>query len=492
MVRTIDEGYVSEPPSRRATTIPPLPARSARLGVAAGVAGCLAIAALTLALPSTPFYDAWAWLVWGREVLGGELHTAGGPSWKPLPMLFTIPFALFGEAAPELWLVVARAAGLGAVVAAAELGFRLAGGLGALLAGVLLLFSSWLWGTVWLGGSEGIMIMCVLGAVSRQLIGRPGQAFGLGVIAALVRPEVWPFLGVYAIWLLIDDRTRLRWIVPGLALIPVLWFLPELWGSGSLGRGAERAQMLNPHSPGLARFPALTVVENMLRLTDAAAVLGLITGLVAAALRLVPENRVRAALWVATLGVAWLALVAAMTEFGFSGSNRYLFVPLAVEHALGGVGLAWAIGALLETAARGRWRVYAAGAVGALAAVALIRTFALSGPATVRDVNWHAAVHHELDDALARAGGERRLERCGPISASNLLTPVVAWTFERRLSGIPPVPRFPGSMLRAKVVDHQPPDPPPVVWADAPRPRVVARTRHWTVEAACVDTVADR
>jgi hypothetical protein len=77
--------------------------------------GALTIAALSLLLPSTPSYDPWAWLVWGREILHGSLHTPGGPTWKPLPVVFTTVFALFGSAQPNLWLVVARA---GAVLAA--------------------------------------------------------------------------------------------------------------------------------------------------------------------------------------------------------------------------------------------------------------------------------------------------------------------------------------------------------------------------------------
>ncbi len=71
----------------------------------------LVIAALSLLVPSTPSYDPWSWLVWGREIIHLKLHTTGGPTWKPLPVVFTTVFALFGKAAPDLWLVVARAGG---------------------------------------------------------------------------------------------------------------------------------------------------------------------------------------------------------------------------------------------------------------------------------------------------------------------------------------------------------------------------------------------
>src|SRR5215208_476159 len=85
--------------------------------IAAIIAGCLAVAALSLLLPSTPTYDPWAWVLWGREIVHVDLVTEGGPSWKPFPILFTAPFSLFGQdIAPYLWLWVARAGGLFACV----------------------------------------------------------------------------------------------------------------------------------------------------------------------------------------------------------------------------------------------------------------------------------------------------------------------------------------------------------------------------------------
>src|SRR3954447_3770856 len=74
--------------------------------------GSLVVAGLTLLLPSTPTYDPWAWILWGRQVAHLDLMTTGGPSWKPFPILFTTPFSLFGDQlAPFLWLLVARTGG---------------------------------------------------------------------------------------------------------------------------------------------------------------------------------------------------------------------------------------------------------------------------------------------------------------------------------------------------------------------------------------------
>ena len=90
---------------------------------------CFALAGLTLFLPSTPTYDPWAWIMWGREIAHLDLVTTGGPSWKPLPVVFTTFFSFLGsDLAPYLWLWVARAGGMFALVMAFRLTRRLTGG----------------------------------------------------------------------------------------------------------------------------------------------------------------------------------------------------------------------------------------------------------------------------------------------------------------------------------------------------------------------------
>ena len=180
-------------------------------------AAALIIAALSLLIPSTPSYDPWAWLVWGREIIHLDLHTTGGPSWKPLPMLFTTVFALFGSAQPDLWLIVARA---GAVMSVAMVfkrrlaadarprrrhrraGRRAAAdaAVAPLLAGVIaagsLVNSGGFICDNALGYSEGLRDR-VRADRGRAPHGRgaPRQAFVFGFFAALDRPELWFFWG---------------------------------------------------------------------------------------------------------------------------------------------------------------------------------------------------------------------------------------------------------------------------------------------------------
>src|SRR5579884_1570311 len=42
-----------------------------------------------------PGYDPYGWLVWGKLSVHLSLDTNGAPSWKPLPFLLTVPYALF-------------------------------------------------------------------------------------------------------------------------------------------------------------------------------------------------------------------------------------------------------------------------------------------------------------------------------------------------------------------------------------------------------------
>ena len=226
-----------------------------------------ALAAASLLLPFAPLYDVWAWLVWGREITGLDLDTGAGPSWKPLPVVFATAFAPAGDAAPELWLVVARMGWLASIALAWRLASRLVlgGGLRIRLAGALApdrvsrariaagaiaalgmvllhdAFTSWM--RQFAGGlSEPLLVALVLGAVDRHLSGRRDQAFALAVAAALLRPESWPFLIAYGWWLWTRSPQLRRLVVGGAVAVVVLWFGVDLLGSGNPFTGVERAQ----------------------------------------------------------------------------------------------------------------------------------------------------------------------------------------------------------------------------------------------------------
>ena len=93
----------------------------------------IAIAVLLLATlfvvwaRTRPGFDPYGWLVWGRQTLNGALDTNAAPSWKPLPYLFTLPYALFGHYQLWLWMITSVAISLSGVVFAARIAYRLTG-----------------------------------------------------------------------------------------------------------------------------------------------------------------------------------------------------------------------------------------------------------------------------------------------------------------------------------------------------------------------------
>src|SRR6202042_1890986 len=105
--------------------------RTARSSAFWSVIVCIALGALSgVVLPTIPSYDPWSWVVWGREITDPHLNfvISGGPSWKPLPLVFTTIWGLFGGAAPTLWVITARIGGLLGLVAAFRLAYRLTTG----------------------------------------------------------------------------------------------------------------------------------------------------------------------------------------------------------------------------------------------------------------------------------------------------------------------------------------------------------------------------
>ena len=201
-----------------------------------------------------------------------NLQTTGGPTWKPLPMIFTTLFAPFGQAEPNLWLLIARAGAFAAVVMAARLAYRLVrmigtrlgetdaapaapAALAAAIAFIALTFGGGYVSDNALGYSEGLATLLILIAVDRHLDGAPRQAFAVGFLAALDRPEIWLFWGPYGLWLFWRDPGARKLVIGLFLLIPILWFAPEYWGSGHFLRGASRAQKPRSNSPAFAKCP---------------------------------------------------------------------------------------------------------------------------------------------------------------------------------------------------------------------------------------------
>jgi hypothetical protein len=376
------------------------------------VLACLVLAALSaVVLPTVPSYDPWSWIVWGREVSDPHLSfvVSGGPSWKPLPFLFTTIWGFFGGAAPTLWVTTARWGGLLGLVAAWRLARRLAGGgwasAGAgLLAGLLVVLTQDWFYYFFHGASEVVLIGASLWAVDRFLDGRHGQAFTLAVAASLIRPEWWPFIGLYALWLWFrvpEFRTlRMRLaILAGLALLPVLWFGPPWIGSGQPFLAASHAAQYNGH---LGSSPLRTVVA---RGVDLQVLPALIAAVIAVAIGWL-RDRDRLLLAIGVAIVAWWVVVVAMTLDGYPGLERFFLPAAALTCVLGGVGIV-SIAQLAGELARGRGGSFAPAVAIIVGAVLVAVSIPLSSTAITAAHNAFAANRASADSQSQLAAAVR-------------------------------------------------------------------------------------
>ena len=361
---------------------------------------CGAVAAASLLIPSAPTTDPWGWIVWGREVVHLELSTAirGAPSWKPLPVLFTAPLSLLGGAAPQLWILIARAAGLLGLLAAYRLGSRLGGrSAGVVAAAGVLLSAHWVRAFMH-GYTEPLAIWLLLLAVERHLAGRPRQVLLLGTGVALARPEAFPLLVVYGI----HSWRRRQLPLPALGALaiamPALWIVPDWIGSGDPFHAGKVSNAVEPnglHAAFVALTGAATIAPLPLSLTALA-------GLVIA--RRLDD---RATLGLAAVALGWAGLLLGLMMAGYPATPRFFVLPAALVCVLGAVG---AVRVVKLTATENR-RVR----VAALVALAVLPSLAVRLERTgaeARDAVRRARVESALGRAIGQVG-PARLRACG-------------------------------------------------------------------------------
>jgi hypothetical protein len=515
-----------------------------RLYIAMG-AVALVIAALSLLIPSTPSYDPWSWLVWGREIAHLDLQTTGGPTWKPLPVVFTTVFSLLGRAAPDLWLVIGRA---GAVMAVAmvfkvcvrltrQLAVRAGDGprptrfdrfgppaLAGLIAAFGLTFAGGFITSSALGYSEGLMTAVVLIAVERHLDGHYRQTFAIGFAAALDRPEIWLFWGPYGLWLWWRDRDARKLVLALFALIPVLWFLPEYWGSGHFFRGVTRAHTPRSNSAAYASCPFCTefvkhawpTVPSRTKivaiLAGIAAGVGLLRASRSGGRRALSRPRRQAMAGIAiaaALGFGWWVVISVMTQLGFSGNDRYLILGAGLVEIAGGVGWGWAALELSRAlpkllgrvgAAPGRLLTNLAGwSIAAVVAVVfLLFPTWLGGLVHLRKVHralvYQAHLRTDMARAVQEAGGASKVKSCGSVMTEGFQVPMLAWQLGVHTlqieappaGGAPPPP--PNVIFRTRAQSNATPLPLLSDWPHTNYQRVV-HVRTFSVYSNCTGNV---
>jgi hypothetical protein len=205
---------------------PVLPRFAADVAIAVGAAVAIGV----LAGHSFPDYDATFALVWGHDLAHGHAPDYGvpyRPGGHPLTTaLATVLSALGRSGAAEAmrWIVLL---GAGALVAGVfRLGQALFGTAAAVVAAIVLITRTPVWGFSLLGYMDvPAAALIVWAAVLEVRKPRRGASvLVLLILAGLVRPEAWLIAGAYWIWLAWGGRWR-----SALPLAPLVVAAPVLW-----------------------------------------------------------------------------------------------------------------------------------------------------------------------------------------------------------------------------------------------------------------------
>jgi hypothetical protein len=293
---------------------------------------------LVLHMGTRPGYDPYGWLVWGKLTIHLNLDTNGAPSWKPLPFLFTVPYAVVGHYALWLWMATAVAISLSGFIFAWRIAFKLTGAsperryaayAAGAFAGVALFGITDYTHFIFSAQSDSMIVSLCLAAIDCQLDGRRRWAFWLWVLAGLGRPEAWPFLGLYSVWAWRSHPEMRRMLVLGGLLVPLLWFgIPAITANSWFVAGDNAL-----HSP--RELHQSKIVGTLQRFLDLHAAPVWIAALLASGLALIRRDRFT--LLLAAGALTWLVVEIAFVLHGWPGVPRYLFEPVGVICVLAGV-----------------------------------------------------------------------------------------------------------------------------------------------------------
>jgi hypothetical protein len=293
-----------------------------------------------------PSYDPFGWLDWGQQVLSGNFNTVGAPSWKPLTFIFTMPYALFGRN-PQMWLwmITATASALAGSLVAGRLAYELtgptperpwAGWAAAAFAGIGLLGMTQYSQLIMIANSDPMIVTLLLLAVYWTLHRRLRLAFVALVLASLGRPEVWVFIGLFAVWAWFAEP-RMRWLLlAGCVFIPLSWFIPagltsQSWlHPGALAMGSHRA---------IHGSKIVGVFDRTRQLCAVPVQLTILFALILAVVR-----RDRRWLGIAAAALLWILIELAFAYHGFSAVIRYLEEPGALLLVLAGAAIGKVLG----------------------------------------------------------------------------------------------------------------------------------------------------
>jgi hypothetical protein len=396
---------------------------------------------LTAWARTRPSYDAYGWMTWGHSTLHLTLNLGGAPSWKPVPFLFTVPYALAGHYQLWLWMFTATAVALGGPVFAGRIAYRLVGGnelrldpepirryapwVAALIAGAGVLGIEDYFHYILSSQSDPMIVTFTLAAIDMCLIRRYRWTLLFGVLAALGRPEVWPFLGLFGLWAWFKIPS-MRWmLLAGAAVVLFMWFgIPTITNgqpdiAGQLAQGSPRELHSDQFTGTLSRFHELEYLPVW------------IAAAIAVALAALRRNWIVVAMGAGV--VVWVIVEIAFAYHGWPALQRYMFEAAGVVAVLAGV----AVGSLMLEGPRVRqgsgigWvGRYSGAAVAAVLVVTMIPGAIHRLRAEHLDLTQQHARTHEISllqgvtDAL---GGAHHILDCGQPVTDVEYASTVAW-----------------------------------------------------------------
>jgi hypothetical protein len=419
----------------------------ARLHPGWTTAGVLAVISVlfTAWARTRPSYDAYGWLVWGYQAIHGTLDLGGAPSWKPLPFLFTVPLALAGHYQLWLWMFFSVAVALAGAVFAGRIAYRLSGGgtaaaaespvaryapvAAAIFAGAAVLGLQDYMHYILSVQSDPMLVTLVLAAIDMHLLRRYRWTLVFGVLAALGRPEVWPFLGLWGIWAWFRVPGIRWWLTGGALFVAFMWFgIPTITNgrpdiAGQLAQQSPRALRHNQFFGTLGRFKDLEYLP-----------VWIVAGLT-----------VLYALWrrnwvlvgLAAGAVGWVIVEIAFAYHGWPALGRYMFEPAAIAAVLAGVG----VGLLLSELPRLRRGIPRWAGI----PIVVVLVGALVPGAVARVRSEHQDLRHErarthqitlLQKATIALGGAHHVGDCGqPVTDVGYMS-ALAWLYHRDVGSV--------------------------------------------------------
>jgi hypothetical protein len=409
-----------------------------------GAAVLVFSAAMVAWTKTRPGYDPYGWLIWGYQTLHLNLDLGGAPSWKPLPLLFTVPYSLFGHAALWLWMVTAEAAAFAGTIFAGRIAYRVVNADGryrnaAIAAAIFAGFGMYgiqdnINGTldsymhyVLSVQSDPMIVTIILAAIDFHMGRHRRWVMAMLVLASLGRPEVWPFLGLYCLWCWRTRPDTRLFVVISLALVVFLWFgVPTITNgrplvAGDLAQGSPRELHQNKIIGTIDRFKTLNLWPVWVFALAGVAWAGyrwrsaraaFAAGTPTPAERTARHNQLMV-LGLAAGIVVWLVVEVAFALHGWPAVPRYVFEPAVVAILLGAIAFGWVLREIPKILRLPVWS-------GVVVAAAL--GLALVPGALSRVRNEHKDIRHErirttqinrLDSMIAALGGRDAILRCG-------------------------------------------------------------------------------